>query len=190
MDDSGQITRLLADWAQGDSNALEELTPLIYGDLRRLASGYLRGERANHTLQPTALVHESYMRMISQNQQNLKNRSHFFGIAANLMRQVLVDHARKRAAEKRGSGTVCVDLNDLQLASREKPRDVIALDDALRALEEVDVRKARVMDLRYFCGMTGEEVAEALSISVATVEREARVARLWLLRHMSGEGVG
>lgn len=185
-DGSGQITRLLADWGHGDQAALEQLTTLVYSELRRLANGYLRGERSGHTLQPTALVNEAYVRLISQDQQTVRSRAHFFGIAANLMRQVLVDHARKRTAEKRGSDGVRVDLNDIQLASQDRPRDIIALDDALRELQSVDPRKAQVIDLRYFCGMTVEEVAEALQISTATVERETRVARLWLCRHMDG----
>jgi len=184
---AGQVTALLVDWSHGDPAALEQLTPLVYGELRRLAGSYLRSERQGHTLQPTALVNEAYVRMIAYEQQTWQNRGHFFGIAARLMRQVLVDHARKQVSQKRGANGVQVNLDDIDLASAEKPRDVIALNDALSALEAIDERKARIIDLRYFCGMTAEDVAQAMEISTATVDREARMARMWLCRHMDGQ---
>ena len=182
------ITRLLLDWSQGDALALDQLTPLVYDELRKLAGSYLRGERPGHTLQPTALAHEAYMRMVDQNQRNWQNRSHFFGVAAHLMRLILVDHARKARAGKRGGGAAKVELKDVMAASPERPDDVAALDDALTALAAIDPRKAKIIEMRYFGGMTVEETAHALGISPATVNRDTSMAQLWLCREMkSGE---
>jgi len=175
------VTRLLLEWKDGSRPALEQLTPLVYRELRKLASGYLRGERPGHTLQPTALVHEAFIRLVEQQHQSWENRTHFFGVAAHLMRLILVDWARKTRAQKRGGGARPVILTDIP---DEKPPELIALDDALTALEALDPRKARVIELRYFAGMTADETAEILDISRPTVERDTRTAQLWLSRQM------
>ena len=186
MDAAPDVTRLLADWRGGDQSALERLTPLVYGELRRLASGYLRRERPGHTLQPTALVHEAYMRLVDQGQP-LRNRAHFLAVAAQLMRLILVDHARRRHAEKRGAGANFCSLDEALVITEDREPTVVALDDALKALAEVDARKARVIELRYFGGLTTAETAEAMELSTATIERETRVAHFWVGRHMKGE---
>ena len=186
MSEPQPITRLLVDWSQGDELALEQLTPLVYDELRKLAASYLRGEKPGHTLQPTALAHEAYLRMVDQSQQNWQNRSHFFGVAAHLMRLILVDHARKSRAGKRGGGMTKVQLKEVMAASPERRGDVIALDDALSALAAIDPRKAKIIEMRYFGGMTIEETSHALGISTATVARDTQMAQLWLCREMKG----
>jgi RNA polymerase sigma factor (TIGR02999 family) len=186
MDAAPDVTRLLANWRGGDASALEQLTPLVYAELRRLASGFLRRERPGHTLQPTALVHEAYMRLVDQGQP-LRNRAHFLAVAAQLMRLILVDHARRKYAEKRGAGANICSLDEEFVIDEGREPALVALDDALTALAAVDPRKARVIELRYFGGLTTAETAEALELSTATVERETRVAHLWVGRHMKGE---
>ena len=186
MDAAPDVTRLLADWRGGDASALERLTPMVYAELRRLASGFLRRERPGHTLQPTALVHEAYMRLVDQGQP-LRNRAHFLAVAAQLMRLILVDHARRKYAEKRGAGANICSLDEELIIDEGREPALVALDDALTALAAVDPRKARVIELRYFGGLTTAETAEALDLSTATVERETRVAHLWVGRHMKGE---
>jgi RNA polymerase sigma-70 factor (ECF subfamily) len=187
MSTTQPITRLLLEWSAGSELALEQLTPLVYTELRKLAASYLGHERPGHTLQPTALVHEAYLRLVDQDHQNWESRSHFFGVAAHLMRLILVDWARKGRAGKRGGGAQQVPLEDVAAAaSAQRPEELIALDDALTQLGAVDARKAKVIELRYFGGMTVEEVARSLSISTATVERETRFAQLWLCRQMTG----
>lgn len=181
------VTRLLADWKAGSDAALEQLTPLVYRELRRLADSYLRRERADHTLQPTALIHEAYLRMVDQSLPQWQSRSHFYGIAARLMRQILVDYARGRAAAKRGSAEDCLPLDEAAVFSKDRPDSLVALDDALTALAEFDERKCRVIELRYFGGLSAEETSEALGISVATVGRELRMAEAWLHREMNKE---
>jgi RNA polymerase sigma factor (TIGR02999 family) len=178
------ITRLLLEWREGNEVALEQLTPLVYNELRKLASRYLGRERPGHTLQPTALVHEAYLRLVEQNQQSWESRSHFFGVAAHLMRLILVDWARRSRAGKRGGGAKPVPLEDLEVQANQEPEDVIALDEALTALAAIDPRKVKVIEQRYFAGMTAEEVAQSLGISKPTVERETRLAQLWLCRQM------
>ncbi len=185
MSTTQPITRLLLEWRGGNELALEQLTPLVYKELRKLASNYLGRERPGHTLQPTALVHEAYLRLVEQNEQNWESRSHFFGVAAYLMRAILVDWARRSRAGKRGGGALQVPLEDLA-ATSQRPEDLIALDDALTALAAIDPRKVKVIEHRYFAGMTAEEVSQSLGISIATVERETRLAQLWLCRHMKG----
>jgi RNA polymerase sigma factor (TIGR02999 family) len=180
------VTRLLADWRAGDASALERLTPLVYDELRRLASGYLRRERSSHTLQPTALVHEAYLRLAGQNQE-LRNRAHFIAVAAQLMRLILVDHARRKHSEKRGAGAAICSLDEAMIVSEGREPALLALDDALNALAEVDARKAKVIELRYFGGLTTPETAEALGLSTATVERETRVAHMWVGRYLKGD---
>jgi RNA polymerase sigma factor (TIGR02999 family) len=181
------ITRLLLEWGDGSELALEQLTPLVYHELRKLAGGYLSRERSGHTLQPTALVHEAYLRLVEQKHQNWESRSHFFGVAAHLMRLILVDWARKARAGKRGAAARPVPLKDVaEAATGQRSEELIALDDALTDLSVRDPRKAKIIELRYFGGMTVDEVARSLSISTATVERETRFAQLWLCRELKG----
>jgi len=185
MEAAEQVTRLLVQWKNGDSQAAEVLTPLVYSELRRLAAHYLSDERAADTLQPTALVHEAYVRLVAQSMPDWQCRSHFFGVAAHLMRQILVDHARRHRSAKRGSSAVAESLDEAVAFSTAKSNDVVALDDALNALASVDGRKCKVIELRYFGGFNVEETAQALGISVATVGREQRMAEAWLHREMS-----
>lgn len=180
------ITRLLLEWSAGNELALEQLTPLVYQELRKLAGRYLSRERPDHTLQPTALVHEAYLRLVEQDHQNWEGRSHFYGVAAHLMRLILVDWARKAQAGKRGSAPRRLPLEDVADAAAHRPEEMIALDDALTGLNNVDPRKAKIIELRYFGGMTVEEVARSLSISTATVERETRIAQAWLSSELKG----
>lgn len=182
-----QITRLLLDWRGGDRHALDALTPLVYEELRRLAEHYLRDERSAATLQPTALVHEAYMRLVAQSLPDWESRSHFFGVAAHLMRQVLVDHARRHNSAKRGSGAARVTLADALSFAPEKGRDIEALDDALHALARIDPRKCKIIELRFFGGFSVDETAQALSLSVATVGREQRMAEAWLHRELTNQ---
>jgi RNA polymerase sigma factor (TIGR02999 family) len=179
------VTQLLIDWKNGNKEALDLLTPLVYNELRRLAGHYLRDERAAATLQPTVLVHEAYLRLVAQSLPDWESRSHFFGVAAHLMRQILVDHARKRRSAKRGSGAEKVPLEDAISFAPARGRDIEALDDALNALAATDPRKAKVIELRFFGGFSVEETAQAVGLSVATIGREQRMAEAWLHREMS-----
>jgi RNA polymerase sigma factor (TIGR02999 family) len=176
------VTELLRAWGQGDAEAGERLVPLVYGDLRRRAARYLRKEPAGHTLQPTALVHEAYLRLIGQ-EQTWRNRSHFFAVASTLMRRVLVDHARRRHSAKREG--VRVVLDEALDAAATRGLDVLELDEALSELSAIDARQARIVELRFFVGFTEEEAGDALGISPATVRRDWSVARAWLFRRMS-----
>jgi RNA polymerase sigma-70 factor (ECF subfamily) len=180
------VTKLLREWANGNESALEALTPLVYSELRRLAASYLRNEKPGHTLQPTALVHEAFVRLIDHSAPDCQNRSQFYGVAAHLMRQILIDHARTRQAVKRGSDFVHLSLEQDLVVSRERETDLLALDDALERLAEIDPRKSRVVELRFFGGLGVEETAEALNISEKTVRRDWQFARTWLLREMGG----
>jgi RNA polymerase sigma factor (TIGR02999 family) len=180
------VTTLLRAWRRGDQAAFERLTPLVYGELRRRASYYLRGERPNHTLQPTALVHEAYLRMVKSDQVDWHDRAHFFAVAARHMRRILVDSARARRYQKRGGGAVPVTFDE-QLAVSERSPDVIALDDALVVLAAQDERKAHVVELRFFGGLTNDEIAAALDISTDTVTRDWQMAKLWLRRELKKE---
>lgn len=175
-----QITHLLVDWASGNQAALEALTPLIYDELRKLARGYLARERDAATLEPTALVNEAYIRLVGQDLPDWQSRSHFFGVAAQLMRQILVDHARKHLSQKRGGGAAKVQLNEALSFAPERGSSIIALDDALTALARFDQRKARVIELRFFGGLSIEETAQMLGVSIATIGREQRMAEAWL----------
>jgi RNA polymerase sigma factor (TIGR02999 family) len=179
-----EITRLLVAWSDGDKSALEELTPLVYDELHRLAHGYMRGERAGHTLQTTALVNEAYTRLIDWKNVRWQNRAHFFGVSAQLMRRILVDFARSRDYQKRGGGRRAVTLNEAIDVANEKGVDLIALDEALTALAELDPRQSKVIELRFFGGLTNEEAAEVLKVSVATVRRDWSLARAWLHREL------
>jgi len=186
MDQASDVTLLLLDIKNGDPRAIEALIPIVYDELRRLAAHYLRDERAAMTLQPTALVHEAYMRLVAQNMPDWECRSHFFGVAAHLMRQILVDHARRHRSQKRGSGAAAVPLEDVVAFAPSRSDEVVALDEALTALAAVDERKCRVIELRFFGGLSVEETARALSVSAATVGREQRLAEAWLHRELSG----
>jgi RNA polymerase sigma factor (TIGR02999 family) len=179
------VTQLLIDWGNGDKEALDKLTPIVYSELHKLAESYLRRERNAATLQPTALVHEAYIRLVAQNLPDWQSRAHFFGVAAQLMRQILVDNARRHRSEKRGGGAAKVPLTEALSFTPERSSDVIALDDALKSLAAVDERKCKVIELRFFGGLSVEETAQALGISVATVGREQRMAEAWLHREMS-----
>jgi len=180
-----EITQLLADWRNGDRGALDRLTPLVYDELRRLANGYLRGERRNHTLQGTALVNEAYIRLLGHGNQDWQSRAHFFGVAARLMREILVDHARRHNAAKRGSGQTPVSLSEAAIFSVERAAELVALDDALQRLAELDLERSRIVELRYFGGLSIEEIGEVEHISVATVRRRLRMAEAWLHREMN-----
>jgi RNA polymerase sigma factor (TIGR02999 family) len=176
-------TALLIRWKSGDSGALDQLLPLVYDELRRLARYYLQRERAEHTLQSTALVHEAYLRLVDQNV-DWQSRAHFFGIAAQMMRRILVDHARSRNAAKRGDG-LKVTLDEKMALAEAQSLDVLALDSALAELSKLDAQQGKVVELRFFAGLSIEETAEAMSISVATVKREWAMAKAWLSRTLS-----
>jgi len=179
------VTQLLVAWKDGSKEALDLLTPIVYSELRRLAARYLADEHAAATLQPTILVHEAYLRLVAQKLPDWESRSHFFGVAAHLMRQILVDAARRRRSVKRGSGEVKVPLDSIVSLAPERSREVEALDDALNALAAIDERKCKVVELRFFGGFSIEETAQALGISVATVGREQRMAEAWLHREVA-----
>ena len=179
------VTQLLIDWKSGNKEALDLLTPLVYDELRRLADRYLRDERAAATLQPTALVHEAYLRLVAQSLPDWESRSHFFGVAAHLMRQILVDYARRRRSAKRGGGAEKISIEETVSFAPCRDRDIELLDDALNALAAIDARKAKVIELRFFGGFSVEETGQALNISVATVGREQRMAEAWLHRAMT-----
>lgn len=179
------VTSLLSDWKAGRKEALDLLTPVVYDELRRLADHYIRGERQALTLQATAVVHEAWLRLAGQKSPDWESRAHFFGVASRLMRQILVDRARERRAAKRGSGAEKVSLDEALHGSGGSDRDVVALGDALDALAKFDERKCRVIELRFFGGLSLEETAQALDISVATVGREQRVAEAWLHKEMA-----
>jgi RNA polymerase sigma factor (TIGR02999 family) len=181
---TGTITALLQDWRRGDRAALDRLTPLVYEELRALARRHLRGERHRLTLQPTALVHEAYLRLVGSGVP-WEDRAHFFGVASRLMRQVLVDHARARQAKKRGGEATRVELTGVDPSSSLPAVDVLALHEALDRLAAIDATSERIVEMRYFGGLTVEETAEALSISPATVKRDWSAARAWLLREIS-----
>ena len=183
MSSCHEVTRLLREWANGNQSALETLTPLVYEELRRLAESYLRREHPGHTLQPTAVVHEAYLRLVGQTPSNWENRSHFYGIAARLMRQILVDYARNRKAAKR-SYDYKITLDEAAGLPQKRDLDLLALDDALKELSRLDAQQARIVELRFFGGLSIEETSEVLEISPATVKRDWATARVWLYREM------
>lgn len=174
------LTGLLHAWRTGDESADQRLLDVVYGDLHRRAEIFLRRERGSHTLQPTALVHEAYLRLVDQRHVAWQDRAHFYAIAARSMRRVLLDHARKRQTEKRGSGNTAVSLEDVGELARERPDELIRLDDALAELQRADPESAHLVELKFFAGLTLEEIAEALGCSSSTVERQWRAARAWL----------
>ncbi|HSU32269.1 MAG TPA: sigma-70 family RNA polymerase sigma factor [Bryobacteraceae bacterium] len=183
-----EVTSLLIRWREGDRAALDQLTPLIYDELRRLARSYLRRERPDHTLNGTALVHEAYLRLVDQRNVEWHSRSHFFALAAESIRRILVDHARARVAAKRGGANVKLSLDEALAPADEKDLDMLALDDALKALASADPQQSRIVELRYFAGLTIEETADVLGISPATVKREWTTAKAFLKREMLRKG--
>lgn len=181
---SPEITQLLLDWSHGNRKALEELTPIVYEELRRLARSYMRRERPDHTLQSTALVHEAYVRMVDQRVE-WKSRFHFYGIAAQMMRRILVDHAKQRKSAKRGAGIRPITLEEPLLIAQSHSLDIVALNDALSALGDIEPQRARIVELRFFGGLSNEETAELLDISTATVQRQWAGARAWLYHELN-----
>ncbi|HEY0320580.1 MAG TPA: sigma-70 family RNA polymerase sigma factor [Pyrinomonadaceae bacterium] len=182
---SNQVTQLLLDWSRGDRDALDALMPLVYQELRKLAGAYLRSERPDHTLQPTALIHEAYLRMIGKDMPQWQSRAHFFGVAARLMRQILVEHARTRHAAKRGGDQQKISLEDApQVFAQSDAAELLALDDALTKLAAFDERRSRILEMRSFGGMSVEETAAALGVSEATVKRGMRLAQAWVRREL------
>jgi RNA polymerase sigma factor (TIGR02999 family) len=179
---SQDITRLLLAWSAGDKAALDELMPIVYGELRKLARGYMRNQPADHTLQTTALVNEAYLRLIDSSRVNWQNRTHFFAISAQLMRRILVDFARRRSSLKRGGEVQKIELDEALVMPLEPKTDLVALDEALKILAEMNPRQSQVVELRYFGGLSEEEIADHLAVSVRTVRRDWSVARAWLFR--------
>lgn len=186
MSESGHdVTQLLIAWREGKQGALDDLMPLVYSELRRLAAYYLRRERPDHTLAPTALVHEAYLKLVDQNRIQWQSRAQFFGVAAQMIRRILVDHARGHQAQKRGAGALTVTLDEALGVSDGKDLDILALDDALQALAKIDEQQSRIVELRFFGGLSIEETAEVAGVSPATVKREWTVARAFLFREMT-----
>jgi RNA polymerase sigma-70 factor, ECF subfamily len=181
---SHEITQLLVAWGAGEQDALQKLTPLVYAELHRLAQHYMAGERTGHTLQSTALVNEAYMHLIDSSHVRWQNRAHFFAISATLMRRILVDSARSRKYAKRGGQAPRLSLDEALLVPEERGADLVALDDAMSALAAVDLRKSRVVELRFFGGLSVEETAEVLKVSPETVMRDWRLAKVWLRREL------
>ena len=184
---SQNITELLVGYGRGDKEALDQLMPIVYDELRRQAARYLRREQAGNTLQTTALIHETYVRLVDQRNVQWQNRAHFFGIAAQMMRRILVDHARAKKRVKRGGSDVRVSLGDATVAVKGQDLDVVALDEALERLAKIDEEQSRVVELRFFSGLTVEETAEVMQISKATVKRDWSMAKAWLHRELSGD---
>lgn len=182
-----EVTQILNEWSGGDRNAPERLMPLVYDEMRRLARAFLARERGAHTFQPTALVNEAYLRLVDQTRVNWQNRAHFYGIASSMMRRVLVDHARAHAADKRGGAAVHLSLDDVQVPLEQRAADFVALDEALERLSQFDERKCRVVEMRFFGGLSDEEIAEVLGVTSRTVLRDWKTARLWLYRELSSD---
>ena len=180
-----EITEQLIAWSKGDEAALDALIPAVYQELRRMANYYLRGENAGHLLQPTALVHEAYLRLIDQTKVDWQNRAHFFGVAAQMMRRILVDHAKAKHRAKRGGTATKVSLDETVNLSSERAAELVALDDALKVLDELDERKSRIVELRYFGGLTVDETAQVLGVSDKTVMRDWSLAKAWLYQQLS-----
>lgn len=181
------ITQLLRSWSHGDAVAMEQVIPAVYGELRRLADSYMRRERPDHTLQPTALIHEAYLRLAAQRDVEWQSRSHFFGVAAHLMRLILTDYARTHLAAKRGGGDRKLSLEEGSLGSTSHPENLLALEEALAELSRMDERKCRILEMRFFAGLTPEETAEALGVSEPTIRRELRLARAFLRQRLTLE---
>lgn len=187
---SEKVTELLRDVAGGNQHAAAELLPLVYQELKRIAGGQMRNERPNHTLQPTALVHEAYLKLVDQRMTDWQSRSHFLGVAAQVMRRILLDYAKTRRREKRGGGARQVELDENLVVSEDRASDLIVIDEALTRLEQLDPRQAKVVELRFFGGLSVEETAQAMNISEPTVKREWSMARAWLHRELSSSAAG
>jgi RNA polymerase sigma-70 factor (ECF subfamily) len=185
--DRGDVTELLLAWSGGEPRAEQRLLSLVYDELHGLAASYMRRERAEHTLQPTALVHEAYMRLVDQERVEWRNRAHFFAIAAQMMRRILVDHARRRQAARRGDNQLTLPLADIDALGFQLSPDIVAVDEALAALATLDGEKSRIVEMRFFGGLSNEEIAEVLGVSLATIARHWRVARAWLYRYMTSD---
>lgn len=186
MVETKQVTQWLVEWENGDETALEHLIPLVYDELRKMARRYMRSQPSGHTLQTTELIHEAYLKLAGGKEQSWQNRAHFFGVAARVMRHILVDYARTRTAEKRGGGNAQkIELEKTLIVSPERNAEIVALDDALNALAALDERKSRVVELKFFGGLSVDETAEVLKVSPKTVKRDWRFARTWLLRELS-----
>src|SRR6185436_13771214 len=182
-----EVTGILHEWSGGDPDAPERLMPYVYDELRRLARAFLSRERGGHTLQPTALVNEAYLRLVDQTRVNWQNRAHFYGIASRMMRRVLIDHARAHATEKRGGTAIHLSIDDVQVPLEQRAADFVALDEALEKLEQFDERKCRIVEMRFFGGLNDEEIASVLGVATRTVLRDWKKARLWLYRELSQE---
>jgi RNA polymerase sigma factor (TIGR02999 family) len=180
-----EITELLHDWSNGDDLALERLMPIVYQELRKMASKYMQSQKVGNTLQPTALIHEAYVKLAGQKEQNWKNRAHFFGVAAQAMRHILVDYVRNRKSQKRGGDAERIEFDESFIVSNERAAGLVELDEALNKLAELDERKSRVVELKYFGGLTNEEMAEVLDVSSQTIIRDWQFARSWLLQELS-----
>ena len=187
MNSEGQVTSLLAAWSQGNQNALNELMPLVYNELHRIARRSWNWRNQGNTLQPTALINEAFLKLAGAENASFQNRCHFIAVACTAMRQILVNHAKSRRAAKRGSGGVTISLEEVQLAVHQEATEVVALHEALERLQAIDSRKSKIVEMRYFGGLSIEETAEALGVSVITVNRDWRLARTWLIREMNGE---
>ena len=187
MPDDEPITMLLHRFAAGDKSAIDRLVPLLYPELRKLARSYMHNEKVGHTLQPTALVHQAYMKLVKQDQGDFRSRAHFLGVAAHIMRQILIDHARVRDAEKRGGKAAKLSLERMDIASADRPPLILAVDEALTELARTDALKGQLIEMRFFGGLTAEESAEVLNIPVTEVRRHLRVAQAWLLRELNQE---
>jgi RNA polymerase sigma factor (TIGR02999 family) len=187
MASARSVTALLTEWSRGDATARDQLLPVVYGELRRIAARQLKGERVNHTLQPTALVHEVYLRLVDQRRVDWQDRAHFLGVAAQTMRRILVDHARRHGASKRGDGVQCVSLDDAKEIAAAQEMPLLALVHALGRLETVDPALARIVELRAFGGLTIEEAAHVLEVSPSTAKREWRTAKAWLNREIGAD---
>ena len=183
--DEPQITQLLAAWSEGDETALDAMMPLVYGELHRMARRFMARQNPGHTLQPTALINEAFIKLVGNENKEWKNRAHFFGVAAQAMRHILVDYARSRNYAKRGAGAQRVELDEAVAVTDEASGDIVALDDALNELSKVDRRKSQVVELRYFGGLTVEETAEVLKVSTITVMRDWSLAKAWLYRELA-----
>ena len=183
-----EITQLLAEWREGNQSALDELYPLVYDELHRLARRYMNRERKGHTLQTTALINEAYVRLVDQKQVQWANRSHFFAISAQIMRRILIDHARRHAYAKRGGGARAVSLDEAATVVPDQSEELLRLDEALKSLAEIDPRRSQVVELRYFGGLNNEEIAGVLHISENTVTRDWNLARAWLYQQLTGSG--
>src|SRR5579872_3563616 len=182
--DSGQFTILLEKWSRGDKSALQALTPIVYRELRKLAAASMSREREDHTLTPTALLHEAYLKLVDHKQDHWHGRAHFYAVASHLMREILIEHARKHQAAKRGGGQAKVSLDDAVALATDKSDIVVALDEALLELAKQDERKAKLIELKYFGGLSGTEIAQILNISISTITRESRMAEAWLQRYI------